>query len=212
LGNNNYFKQQQKIMKFFTLIIAVIAFTGTCAAQDFSKAMATAKSSYSAGNLEATHFALQQAMQEVDLTVGKEVLQLLPPQMDAMPVNAKDDNVASNVGFIGATIHRVYNTGARTADISIISNSPLVAMTNSILNTPLLGSMMSDGSNKTVKVAGYKGRLQKQSGSTSGKNSYELQIPLGSALLTFRVEDCTDSQILALAETIPLQKIAKLIE
>lgn len=199
-------------MKFFTILIAAIAFTGTCVAQDFTKAMATAKTSYSAGNLEATHFALQQAMQEVDLTVGKEVLQLLPAQMDAMAVSGKDDNVASNVGFVGATIHRVYNTGARKADLSIISNSPLVAMTNSILNTPILGGMMRDGNNKTVKVAGYKGRLQKQSGSTSGKDSYELQIPLGSALLTFRVDDCTDSQILAMAETIPLQKIAKLIE
>jgi hypothetical protein len=199
-------------MKLFTTFIAAIAFMGTCAAQDFTKAMATAKTSYSAGKLEDTHFALQQAMQEMDLTVGKEVLQLLPAKMDVMAISAKDDNVASNVGFVGATIHRVYQNGTRKADISIISNSPLVAMINTVLNTPLLGGMISDSKNKTVKVQGYKARLEKQPGSTSALNSYELQLPLGSALLTFRVDDCTDSQILALAETIPLQKIAKLIE
>jgi hypothetical protein len=199
-------------MKVFITLIAVITFTGTCVAQDFTKAMATAKTSYNAGKLEDAHFALQQAMQEVDLTIGKEVLQLLPSKMDVMETVVKDDNVASNVGFVGATIHRAYTKGTRKADITIISNSPLIAMTNTILNTPLLGGMMSNGNNKNVKVQGYKARLEKQPGSTSDKNSYELQIPLGSALFTFKVDDCTDSQILAFAETIPLQKIAKLIE
>ena len=199
-------------MKVFITLIAVIAFTGTCAAQDFSKAMATAKTSYSAGKLEDAHFALQQAMQEVDLTIGKEVLKLLPTKMDVMEINAKDDNVASNVGYVGATIHRLYEKGGRKADLTIISNSPLIAMINTVLNTPFLGGMMSDGKTKTVKVQGYKGRLEKQAGSTSDKNSYELQIPLGSALFTFRVDDCTDSQILQYANTIPMQQIAKLIE
>lgn len=199
-------------MKFFITLIAALTFTGSCFAQDFAKAMATAKTSYSAGKLEDAHFALQQAMQEVDLTVGKEVLTLLPAKMDDMAVNAKDDNVASNVGFVGATIHRVYEKGTRKADITIINNSPLIAMTNTLLNTPLLGGMMSDGRSKTVKVQGYKARLEKQPGSTSDKNSYELQIPLGSSLFTFKVDDCTDSQILQFADTIPLQKVAKLVE
>lgn len=199
-------------MKIIICIIAALAFAGTCAAQDFTKAMATAKTSYSAGKLEDAHFALQQAMQEVDLTIGKEVLQLLPTKMDVMDINSKDDNVASNVGFVGATIHRTYGKTGKKADISIISNSPLVAMINPILNMPLLGGMMNDGKTKTVKVQGYKARLEKQPGSTSDKNNYELQIPLGSALFTFKVDDCTDSQILELAGTIPLQKVAKLIE
>ena len=199
-------------MKLIITLTAIIAFAGTCAAQDFSKAMATAKTSYSAGKLEDAHFALQQAMQEVDLTIGREVLKLLPAKIDVMAVNATDDNVASNVGYVGATINRTYANGGRRANVSIISNSPLIAMINTVLNTPLLGGMISDGKTKTVKVQGYKGRLEKQAGSTPDKNSYELQIPLGSALFTFRVDDCTDSQILQYTDAIPLQQIAKLIE
>jgi len=76
----------------------------------------------------------------------------------------------------------------------------------------MLGGMMSDGKTKTVKVQGYKARLEKSEGSTAGTNDYELQIPLGSALITFKVDDCTDTQILAMAETIPLQQVAKLIQ
>jgi len=198
-------------MKIFIFLIATIAVANICMAQDFDKAMATAKTSYSAGKLEDAHFALQQAMQEVDLTVGKEVLKLLPSTMGTMASVTKDDNVYSNVGFAGATIHRSYVQGTQNADISIIDNSPLIAMTNTMLNTPMMG-MLSDGKTKTVKVQGYKARLEKEAGSTADKNSYELQIPLGSALFTFKVNDCTDSQILQLADTIPLQQIAKLIE
>ena len=199
-------------MKVLLTILVFTGLTTTAFAQDFAKAIATAKTAYSAGKLEDAHFALQQAMQEVDLTIGKEVLALLPPKVDDMDISAKDDNVSSNVGYAGATIRRLYQKNGRRSEIEIISNSPLVAMMNTTLNNPMLGGLMNDSNTKTVKVQGYKGKLEKQSGSTSDKNSYELQIPLGSALITFKVADCTDSQIMDFANTIPLLKIAKLIE
>ena len=199
-------------MKKFISLLLIVGFTITGRSQDFSKAMTTAKSAYSAGKLEEAHFALQQAMQEVDLIIGKEVLKLLPAKMDTMPIDDKDDNVSSNIGFIGATIHRSYGKATRKADLTIISNSPMVAMINTILNTPMMGGMMNDGKSKTVKVHGYKARLEKQDGSIEGKNNYELQIPLGSALITFKVDDCTDNKMLELANTIPLPQIAKLIQ
>ena len=199
-------------MKYIITLTAVLVYSLTGMAQDFTIAMTTAKTAYNAGKLEETHFALQQAMQEVDLIVGKEVLKLLPPKIDSLSTNTKDDNVASNVGYVGATIHRSYGKTGRKADLSIISNSPLVAMMNTFLNTPILGGMMNDGKTKTVKVQGYKARLEKKPGSTDDKNDYELQMPLGSALITFKVDDCTDTQILDLANTIPFQQIAKLIQ
>ena len=199
-------------MKKLMTIITFLAAGLTGMSQDFAKAITTAKSSYNAGKLEETHFALQQAMQEIDLIIGKEVLLLLPPKMDTLIANPKDDNVSSNIGFVGATIHRVYGKGERTADLSIISNSPMVAMMNTFLNTPMLGGMMNDGKTKTIKVQGYKGRLEKRTGSTDDKTDYELTIPLGSALITFKVNDCTESKIQEMANTMPLQQIAKLIQ
>lgn len=199
-------------MKKLNIILVLALLGGPLLAQDFSKDMATAKTAYAAGKLEEAHFALLQAMQEVDIIIGKEVLKLLPPKMDSLAVNGKDDNVSSNVGFVGATIHRSYGK-TKKADLSIISNSPLVSMLNTFLNAPLLGGMMgSDGNTKNVKVQGYKARLEKKPGSTEEQNDYELQIPLGSALITFTVDDCKDSEILAMANTIPLQQIAKLIQ
>ena len=199
-------------MKKLIAIMAMVFFSGNLLAQDFTKDMATAKSAYNAGKLEETHFALQQAMQEIDLIVGKEVLKLLPPKMDSLTINTKEDNVSTNIGFVGATIHRSYGKFSKKADLSIISNSPMVAMINSFLNSPLLGGMMNDANTKTVKVHGYKARLEKKPGSAEDKNDYELQVPLGSALITFAVDDCSDTEILAMANTIPLPQIAKLIQ
>ncbi|WP_394767782.1 hypothetical protein, partial [Ferruginibacter sp.] len=65
-------------MKYIITLTAILVYSLTGMAQDFTKAMNTAKTAYSGGKLEETHFALQQAMQEVDLIVGKEVLKLLP--------------------------------------------------------------------------------------------------------------------------------------
>ena len=45
-------------------------------------------------------------MQEIDIIIGKEVIGLLPATMDNFAANTKDDNVMSNVGFMGSTIHR----------------------------------------------------------------------------------------------------------
>ena len=178
--------------------------------QNFSTDIASAKSAYAAGKLEDAHFALLQAMQEIDLIIGKEVLKLLPEKMDTYTVNTSDDNVTSNVGFVGTTIHRSYGTD-KNVDISIIGNSPLVATINAFLNTPLLGGMMSNGNTKIIKVQGYKAQLEKQDGG-NGQTNYTIQIPLGNSLITFTGKNCTDTQIMAWANTMPLQQVAKLVQ
>ncbi len=180
-------------------------------AQGFDKALGTAQSAYTGGKLEEAHYALMQAMQELDMIIGKEVLKILPAKMEDRVSKPANDNVLSNVGFVGATIQREYGDSTRTAEVSIISNSPMIAMLNTMLNTPMLGGMMSDANNKNVKVQGYKARLT-GSDISDGKKKYELQIPLGSALVTFSAHDCTEAQMMAMANTLPMQQIAKLIQ
>lgn len=199
---------KNSLIAAFIIAFIIIAANGT--AQNFATAINTAKTSYSAGKLEDAHFALQQAMQEIDMIIGKEVLKQLPNKMDAFTANTKDDNVTSNVGFIGTTIHRSYGS-ANEADLSIIGNSPLVTTLNAFLNTPLLGGMMSNGDNKVIKVQGYKGQLTKEADSNNQTN-FTLQIPVGSSLITFAGKNTTASQITAWANTLPLPQIAKLIQ
>ena len=180
-------------------------------AQDFKADIATAKTAYAGGKLADAHFALEQAMQEIDMIVGKEVLKLLPVKIDTLNSNPKEDHVMANSGYIGATIHRSYGLHGGT-DIEIISNSPMLAGLNAFLNMPILGGMMRDENTKVVKVQGYKSRLEKQGDNENGKPNYSLQIPFSSALLTLTVKGKSESEVLSLANSIPVEQIAKLIQ
>ena len=192
------------------LVISVLSFSLLVRSQDFKTDITNAKQSYSSGKLEEAHFALMQAMQEIDIKVGQEILKLLPAKMDTMNANVKEDRVAASSGFLGTTISRSYGV-SRSGDLSIISNSPMVSTLNTFLNTPMLGGMMSDGNTKIIKVQGYKGRMTKEDNG-DGKTGYTLEIPLSNALITFKVSNCTDTQMLAMANTLPLQQVAKLIQ
>ncbi len=198
-------------MKKISLFITTLFFTGIVAGQDFKNEVAAARTSYSAGKLQDAHFSLQQALQELDMIIGKEVLKLLPQNMDALKAIASGDQVTSNIGFVGATIHRTYGATDKKADLQIISNSPLIASLNAILNMPLLGGLMRDENSKTIKVQGYKARMERTDNG-NGKFNYKLDIPFSSALLTFSVDNSSESEITGMASKIPLKEIAQLIQ
>ncbi|HXR83230.1 MAG TPA: hypothetical protein VN722_02890 [Hanamia sp.] len=197
-------------MKKYSLLILILFFAIHVQAQDFSKDIADAKTSYSSGKLADAHFSLEQAVQEIDMIVGKEVLKLLPEKMNDQNANSKDDQVSANVGFVGATIHRDYgNSGSQ---IEIISNSPLIASLNAFLNMPFVGGMTRNSTTKVVKVQGYKSRLEKQGDNENGKPNYQLQIPFKNALVTLTANGMDENSVLSFANTMPLDKIAALIQ
>lgn len=198
-------------MKKYFLLIPALLGTVLVLAQDFKADITTARTSYSSNKLEDAHFALQQALSELDIIIGKEVLKLLPEKMDAATVNAKDDHVTSNAGFIGATVHRSYAMPNKV-QVEIISNSPMVATLNSFLNMPILGGMMRDENTKTIKIQGYKARQERQATADENKFNYVIQIPFNNALLTFTVYDSKEDEATKLINTLPLQQIAKLVQ
>ena len=195
--------------KIFILFALIAAYSAQ--AQEFDKNLASARSAYASGNLEDARFALQQMLNDIDIVVGKEIMKLLPAKMDAMASNAKEDNVTANTGFAGVLIHRTYGTGEKTALIDIMGNSPMVSSLNAILSLPLIGNS-GDGTQKTVKVQGYKGVLQKSVDTETNKTNFTLQIPLNSTLLTFTVNDSAEADVLRMANTIPVTQIAKLVQ
>ena len=191
-------------------ILTLVATNCVAQAPDFAKDIATAKTSYQAGKLEDAHFALLQALQEIDIRIGQEILKLLPQQLDTMKANIKEDQVTGNAGFVGSTILRTYGV-SRGCELSIIGNSPLIGTLNSLINAPIIGGMMSDANNKIIKVQGYKGRLTKTP-LEDGKANYSVDIPMNNSLVTLRMDKCTDTQIMNMANALPLQQIAKLIQ
>jgi hypothetical protein len=198
-------------MKKIFLPIIITVFAANAFAQDFAKNLTTAKSSYSAGNLEDARFAMEQMLNDLDIAIGKEVLKLLPTKMEALSANTKSDNVTGNTGLAGVIIHRDYGTEEKLVNLEIMSNSPLVGSLNAILSIPFVGNS-SDGTQKTVKVDGYKGILQKTVDTETNKIDYTLQIPLNNTLLTLTAPNSNENEVLKMANTIPVGDIAKMVQ
>lgn len=200
-------------MKNILSFLAAMSLMTSICAQDFDKNIATAKSSYSSGDLENARFAMEQLMRDLDIAIGKEILKLLPVKAGALNVNQKDDNVTGGGGTMtGLFVHRSFGTTPKSASIEIINNSPLINSVQSILTMPLIGGMMRDENQKVIKVQGYKSLLQKNVDSETNKTDYELQIPFNNTLLTVKMDDTTEAEITGIANAIPIPKIAQIAQ
>jgi hypothetical protein len=199
-------------MKKYILTFTILSvFTSLSYAQDFNKNLSTAKASYVGGKLEDARFAMQQMLNDIDILVGKELLKILPLKFDALSSNAKSDNVTANTGFTGVLVHRDYGTTGRTATLDIMSNSPLVASLNAILSIPFVGNS-GDGTQKIIKVQGYKAILQKSEDTETSKVNYTLQIPMNSTLITLVGNDSNEAEITKWANSLPIAQIAKMVQ
>ena len=199
------------IMKkvLFLFIFAVASVTSF--SQDFNKNISTARSAYASGKLEDARFAMQQVLNDLDMAIGREVLKMLPTKMGTFSTNAANDNVTANTGLAGVVIHRDYGVEEKRYNLDLMGNSPLVASINAILSIPFMGNS-GDGSQKIIKIDGYKGMLQKTVDEESKRTDYTLQVPIGSTLLTFTAPNTSEEEVIRMANTIPLSQITKMVQ
>jgi hypothetical protein len=196
-------------MKKIALFILMLAVGVMVQAQDFDKNLATARASYTSGDLENTRFAIEQMLGDLDVIIGKEILKSLPIKMGALSYNEKQDNVTGG-GGAGLFIHRDYGVYPKSANLEVINNSPLITSINAILSVPMMGAMMHDENQKVVKIQGYKSLLNKSVNTETGKTRYELQVPVNNTLVTLKLDDTNESEITSLGGTIPLAKIVQI--
>ena len=201
-------------MKNLILSILTIGVCTVVMAQDFNASISGAKSAYTSGNLEDARFNLENALREVDIAIGKEVLKVMPTMLGTLAYNVKEDNVTGmSASFAGLYVHRTYGTTPeKRATIDIVSDSPIMAGINAILSMPMVMNT-GDGSQKVIKVQGYKTLLTKQSDENSQTTGYDVQTPFGSSMLTLHYDgNISESEIVKLANTIPLEKIISIAQ
>jgi hypothetical protein len=207
------------IMKKLSILFVGIFFCNMIFAQaDFSKYIATAKTSFAKPDLEDTRYNLMLALQQLDMKVGQEILKVLPEKLDTMMAQKKNDNVMANsAGFIGTTIHREYGTSQKNkVDVDIVSNSPMVASLNAWLNNPMFAQM---GGRKAMKVDGYKGSYTFEtsestdaSGNAVKTPRSEMQIPVSSSLITIKCENMKEDDFVKMLNAFPVSKIAEMVK
>jgi hypothetical protein len=197
----------KKLYILFLLTLCVSA-----SAQDFDKNLATARTSYSSGDLENARFAMESMLRDLDMAIGKEILKMLPAQLGSLKADEKADNLTGGTGITGLFVHRTYGTTPKIGDLEIINNSPLMNSIGAMINTPVLGGMMRDENQKIVKIQGYKSLLNKTVDSETGKTNYELQMPLNNTLVTLKVNDTNEAEITGFANSLPLAKIVQIAQ
>lgn len=177
-------------------------------AQDISGKLDQAKASYSSGDLENTRFALQQALQEINQIIAKEILEMLPAEMGKMQKLVSDDSYSGGVGgFAGITVHRNYKSDVSNIGVDILGDSPMIKAINTMLAMP--GFMTSDPNQKKIKVAGYKALLTKNT-DDQGIVSCTVQLPFDNSLLTVNTNGIADeNELIGMLNTIPVADIAK---
>lgn len=193
-------------MKKIFIITILVTLVTLVKAQEFNTQLATAKSAYASGKLDDSRFAMQQMLQEIDMMVGKEVLKLLPAKLEDKNANPGHDKVSGTSGFVGVVIHRDYGADGNI-NLEIISNSPMIAGINALLSVPLLGNT---GDTKVIRVGGYRALIQKEG--EAEKPEFNLQIPLHNSLLTLTAPGYTQEQVIKIANALPVDKIAKMLQ
>lgn len=180
-----------------------------CFAQDVNTKLDQAKAAYGSGNLDDARFELQSALVEIDKVIGAEILSMLPTSMKDLAYVEESDNVTgTGDSFAGLYVSRTYGTEENTAEILIISDSPLLAGVNALLSMPAF--MLTDENQKRIKVDGYKAILKKNK-SDDGAVSWDVQVPFGSSLLTFTISGAEEeAAVVSMANTIPVTNIAGL--
>lgn len=196
-------------------IVAIVTlgfFFYNAQAQDAVAKLKEAESAYDAHKLDDARTALQDAITAINMASGKEILAALPAKMSDLQNNTKDDNVSSAGGFAGVTVTRTYGTDKKTAKVVILGDSPLLAGINSLLSLPAFMSG-SNPDQKRIKVGGYKGLLNKSSNSETNEVSYTVQVPVNQTLVTFEVKGVpSENDVISMANTLPMDKIAKLAQ
>lgn len=195
-------------MKIKTILpfFAAIIFTSAVMGQDVDRNLNSANESYSSGNLENTRFALQEALNGVNQTIGQEILDLLPETLGDMSIVENSDNVTgTNTGFAGLFVRRDYSSEISDASFEIVSDSPMLGSISSLLT--MSSMFMSDPNQKRIKLDNYKA-LMTRNDDGEGDVSYEVQLPFGSSLMTIEITGIDDEdEVMDILAAIPVEEI-----
>lgn len=183
---------------------------------DIEGNLATAKSAYNSGNYEEARFTLQQTLSDLNQIIGEEILKLLPEEMGGLSTYQEADEMIGNTGM-GIVVNRTYQNSDqpdKSVEVSIVDHSPMIAMVNTFLSSPMLsGMMMASSGQKAVKIKGYKGMLEKNVDEDSHIISYTINVPFGDSLLTIETNSFdSEKEVIAMSNTIPLDQIVKLVQ
>ena len=190
-----------------TMTFAAIA-QGT--AQKFESAISSAKTSFGNNQLLEAHASMLLALQDLEMTMCKKVLALLPEKMNGMNRQTDISEIQGLAGSMGNTIERHYNGEyPSSARITIKMNSILVVAFGKMA-TDMTASGAADD-RKMVEIKGYKGNLKKER-ITDNVFDYVLSIQMGTSMIEFEMKNVSEEQMMKQANDLKLKELAEWLE
>ena len=194
-------------VSLLTITFAAIAQSNT---QKFESAISSAKTSFGNNQLLEAHASMLLALQDLEMTMCKKVLALLPEKLNGMPRQTDISEIRGLAGSMGNTIERYYNgEDPSSARITITMNSLMVVAFGK-MTTDMTASGAADD-RKMVEIKGYKGNLRKEK-ITENVFGYVLSIQMGTSIIEFQMKNVNEEQMLKHANELKLKELGEWLE
>ncbi len=142
---------------------------------DVPGSMDEASTAYQASNYTQSRNAIRQAIQGIELEIGKKVLESLPQSVSDLSKQKDADNVTSSgMNFAGLVIERGYAKGDQELKVTIANNSAWLSAVNLYLSGGGYASTENQENYKKITFQGYQGVIEFDQSS-----GYKLSVPFG---------------------------------
>jgi len=206
-------------MKTVFLILVSLIISHHVISQSQAETFITEAQGYLAQkNYKQAQLSLQDAINDINTMLAQQISQSFPAEINGL--KATEDNTNSSntaaMGMMGGgmAISKTYQHPTKkenSAEINIISNSPMMSMMNMYMNNP---AVMGQGY-KSIRVGTRRGILKSEmqdayddNGGSKQIRSTELQIPLTQTLITINLKGfASEADELAFAAKLDMEKL-----
>ncbi|MFO7657914.1 MAG: hypothetical protein R6W78_12690 [Bacteroidales bacterium] len=144
---------------------------------DVPASIDAASGSYKAGNYTASRNSIRQAIQGIELELGKKVLESLPQSVNDLSKRDSDDKVTSSgINFAGLMIERTYAKGDQELNVDIGNSSAWLSAINLYLSGGGYATTEEQPNYKKITFQGYQAVIE-----FDESTGYKLSVPFGQS-------------------------------
>jgi hypothetical protein len=175
---------------------------------DIAAQINDAETAHAAKNFSEARYAIQQALQGIEIQLGRSILKSLPASVNNIPVDTTQDKVMSSQwGWSNLTMQRVYQQDDKELTLTIGSNTAYSGIVEMYFANAAYIQASADKQNiKQVKVKGNKAIIQYDE-----RKGYTLITQIGQTTLI--VWECinfsNEQEVMNAANTIDIDNIKK---
>lgn len=165
----------------------------------------SAESSFEKRQYSDAREAVRRAILDVELEIGKNILDGLPESISGLPAIREEDQVTSSgIGFVGLLIQRVYRDEDQEMRITVGNDAAMLSAANFYLSSGTYATSNQDENVKQTKFKDHRAVIEYDESS-----GYQLSVPFGqsSVLITNGINYDTENDFMHASEEVDIEDI-----